>query len=96
MFEKRTGQAARAAALLDRIGAPETGFAVICAADGFASEPVPLRALREGVLLHSDGGEPLAAGKGGPFRLLIRDDVPDAPSACANVKAVTRIVIRAT
>jgi G3E family GTPase len=94
LFPKRTGEAARMSGVLARVDAPSDGFAVICAADGFASEPVPLRALREGVLLHGDGGEPLGEKKGGPFRLLIPEGVPDAPSACANVKAVTRIVVR--
>ncbi len=94
LFPKRTGSAARMSGVLERVEAPDDGFAVICAADGFASEPVPLHALREGVLLHGDGGEPLSEKKGGPFRLLIPDDVPEA-SACANVKAVTRIVVRA-
>lgn len=94
LFPKRTGEAARVQALWKSIGGPEEGHAVICAADGFASEPVPLHALREGVLLHSDGGEPLSDKKGGPFRLLIPESVPDAPSACANVKSVTRIVLR--
>jgi G3E family GTPase len=94
MFPKRTGEAARMRALLERVGAPEAGHAVICAADGFASEPVPLHALREGVLLHGEGDAPLPEKSGGPFRLLIPEGVPDAPSACANVKAVTRIVVR--
>jgi len=94
MFPKRSGEAARMSGLLARVDAPKDGFAVICAADGFASEPVPLHALREGVLLHGDGGEALSEKKGGPFRLLIPEGVPDAPSACANVKAVTRIVVR--
>ena len=94
MFPKRAGEAARMAQLLARVGAPQSGHAVICAADGFASEPVPLHALREGVLLHGAGGEALSDKLGGPFRLLIPEGVPDAPSACANVKAVTRIVIR--
>ncbi len=94
MFPKRSGEAARMSGVLARVAAPGDGFAVICAADGFASEPVPLHALREGVLLHGEGGEPLSEKKGGPFRLLIPEGVPDAPSACANVKAVTRIVVR--
>jgi G3E family GTPase len=94
LFPKRAGSAARLEALWDALGLPASGFAVVCAADGFASEPVALEALRQGVLLHSLAGEPLGAEQGGPFRLLIPADVPGAPSACANVKAVTRIVLR--
>jgi hypothetical protein len=94
LFPKRKGEAARLAGLFERLGLASEGHAVVCAADGFASEPVALRALGQGVLLHSLEGEALPEGQGGPFRLLIPEGVADAPSACANVKAVTRIVIR--
>lgn len=94
LVPKRTGAAARVAALLDAHKANEQSAAVVCAADGFASEPVPLSALREGLLVHTQGGEPLDAKQGGPYRLLIPEGVPGAPSACANVKGVVRIVLR--
>ena len=94
IFPKRTGSAARIARLFEHLGIAPDGYAVVCAADGFASEPVALRALSQGVLLHSLAGEALPEKQGGPFRLLIPDGVADAPSACANVKAVTRIVLR--
>jgi G3E family GTPase len=94
LVPKRTGAAARVAALLDAHGVPASGSAVVCAADGFASEPVPLAALREALLVHSLGGGPLPREQGGPFRLLIPEGVADAPSGCANVKAVTRIVVK--
>jgi len=92
----RAGGAARVGRLFERLGVVPAGHAVVCAADGFASEPVKLAALSEGVLLHSQEGSPLPKAKGGPFRLLIPEGVADAPSACANVKAVTRIVLRGT
>ena len=94
LVPKRSGAAARMAALFDAHGVPQAGAAVVCAADGFASEPVPLAALREGLLVHSHEGAPLTPEQGGPFRLLIPADVPGAPSACANVKAVVRIVVK--
>jgi G3E family GTPase len=94
LVPKRSGAAARVAALFDAHGVPQAGTAVVCAADGFASEPVPLAALREGLLVHSQDGAPLSREQGGPFRLLIPADVPGAPSACANVKAVVRIVVK--
>jgi G3E family GTPase len=94
LVPKRSGAAARVSALLAAHKAPADGSAVICAADGFASEPVPLAALREGLLVHSVNGEPLDAKQGGPYRLLIPDGVPGAPSACANVKGVVRIVLK--
>ena len=94
LFPKRAGAAARVESLWGSIALPETGNAVICAWDGFASEPVPLAALRQGFLIHTLGGEALPKDKGGPFRLMIPDSVEDAPSSCANVKGVVRIVIK--
>ncbi len=91
---KRSGAAARVAALLDAHAVPAAGSAVLCAADGFASEPVPLAALREGLLVHSQDDAPLTREQGGPYRLLIPPGVPGAPTACANVKAVVRIVVK--
>ena len=93
-FPKRRGAAARVRALLDRLGLGAQGQAVVVAGDGFASEPVPLAVLREGVLLHSEGDAPLAAEQGGPFRLLIPDDASPTPVSCANVKGVAKIVVR--
>jgi G3E family GTPase len=89
----RAGEAARVAALLDRVGDGGATEAVVVAADGFASDPVPLALLREGLLLHTLAGEPLAPGKGGPVRLLIPPDA-GPPSPCSNVKAVVRIALR--
>jgi G3E family GTPase len=94
LVPKRSGQAARVSALFDAYDVPAAGSAVLCAADGFASEPVPLAALREGLLVHGQAGAPLAREQGGPFRLLIPEGVAGAPSSCANVKAVVRIVVK--
>ena len=94
LVPKRSGAAARLSALLDAHAVPAAGSAVLCAADGFASEPVPISALREGLLVHSQGDAPLPREQGGPFRLLIPDGVAGAPSACSNVKAVVRIVVK--
>jgi G3E family GTPase len=94
LIPKRQGSAARLGALFDELEIDRAGHAVLCASDGFASEPVSLRALAEGVIVHSIDGAPLSDKQGGPFRLLIPDGVPGAPSACANVKGVTRIVLR--
>jgi G3E family GTPase len=94
LVPKRAGAAARVSALLDAHKANQQRAAVICAADGFASEPVPLAALREGLLVHTLDGAALDAKQGGPYRLLIPEGVPGAPSACANVKGVVRIVLK--
>ncbi len=93
-FPKRSGSAARVAALLDTLKLPANGQAVVVAGDGFASEPVALDILRQGVLLHSLEGEPLPAKLGGPFRLLIPEDASPEPVSCANVKGVAKIVVR--
>jgi G3E family GTPase len=93
-FPKREGAAARVAALFAALDLPRAGEAIVVAGDGFASEPVALSVLCEGVILHSQGGEPLPEGQGGPFRLLIPEDASDAPVSCANVKGVAKIVIR--
>jgi len=94
-FPKRSGSAARVASLWRALDLEEEGRAVICAADGFASDPLPVSALCQGMLLHSLGDAPLPAAQGGPFRLLIPPEVEAAPPGCANVKAVVRIVVRA-
>lgn len=91
---KREGSGARIGRLFEQLGLERAGHAVVCASDGFASEPVAVEVLCEGVLVHSLRGEALSEKQGGPFRLLIPDGVAGAPSACANVKGVTRIVLR--
>lgn len=94
LMPKRQGSAARIGALFDALGLARGGHAVVCASDGFASEPVAVEVLCQGVIVHSLAGEPLSEKQGGPFRLLIPDGVPGAPLACANVKGVSRIVLR--
>jgi G3E family GTPase len=91
---KREGEAARIDRLLAELGVPRRGEAVVCAADGFASQPVPVDVLAHGLLVHTLHGEPLPPGAGGPYRLLIPPEIAGAPPGCANVKAVTRIVLR--
>jgi G3E family GTPase len=96
LFPKRAGRAARVRSLWRALSLAEQGRAVVMAADGFASEPVPVQALCEGFLVHSLGDAPLPREQGGPIRLLIPQGTPEAPPGCANVKAATRIVIRET
>jgi hypothetical protein len=93
-FAKRQGSAARMRALLEHLGAASTGRAVVVAGDGFASDPVDLSVLAQGVLLHSLDDAPLPDGQGGPFRLLIPQEASAEPVSCANVKGVAKIVIR--
>ncbi len=89
----RAGVAARISSLFAAASAPLDSEIVVVAADGYATPPVPARAVQNGLLLHTLDGEPLPAGKGGPFRLLIPGDAgPGGP--CANVKAVVRIALR--
>ncbi len=93
-FPKRSGAAARLDPLFEALAIPDAGSAVIVAGDGFASEPVALSVLRQGVLLHSLADAPLPPDQGGPFRLLIPQEASPDPIACANVKGVAKVVIR--
>ena len=94
LVPKRSGAAARLAALFDAYAVPAMGSAVLVRGGRLRERARPLSALREGVLVHSQGEAPLPREQGGPFRLLIPDGVAGAPSACANVKAVVRIVVK--
>ncbi|NNL84823.1 MAG: GTP-binding protein [Myxococcales bacterium] len=94
LFPKRSGAAASVRALFASLQLPERGVAVVVAADGFASEAIPVPALCAGYLLHSQEAQPLSAKQGGPFRLLIPDGTEGVPSSCANVKGVVKIVLR--
>jgi G3E family GTPase len=93
-FPKRSGAAARIASLFASFALPDRGTAVVVAGDGFASEPVAIPVLRQGVLLHSLAGEPLPPDQGGPFRLLIPEEASTDPISCANVKGVAKVVLR--
>jgi hypothetical protein len=93
-FPGRAGSAARLSSLFAHLELPSRGRAVVVAGDGFASEPVDLDVLLQGVLLHSLEGEPLPPGKGGPFRLLIPEAASADPVSCANVKGVAKLVLR--
>jgi G3E family GTPase len=93
LIPRRHGAAARISALVARYQLPETGEAVVVAADGFVSAPVPVPALLGGLLLHSVDGAALPEDKGGPIRLLIPGDAGPA-GPCSNVKGVVRLVFR--
>jgi G3E family GTPase len=93
-FPGRVGSAARLRSLFAHLELPSRGEAVVVAGDGFASEPVDLAVLLQGVLLHSLEGEPLPSSKGGPFRLLIPETASPEPVSCANVKGVAKLVLR--
>ena len=93
LIAKRSGAAARLREILAASEAPVEGEAVVVAADGYVTPPVPVSSLLPGLLVHSFEGEGLPADKGGPFRLLIPGDAgPGGP--CANVKGVVRIALR--
>lgn len=96
----RRGAGVALAALLDRVGVDPGATRAILHADrdGFRVA-LPLAALRDrGVVAYAaEGGGPLPAKQGGPFRMLVRDAAGCDPSAgqeldeCANVKYLSRV-----
>lgn len=83
----REGRAVRLRALLELCEpTAEASEAKVFAAEGFSASQ-PLSALGEALILFQHAGQPLAADKGGPFRLLI----PGVEDRCANVKKVTSV-----
>lgn len=91
----RSGAAVRVSAVLAAAGVDLSNPAevVVVAADGFASPPVALSVVAQGLLLHTLDGGPLPPSKGGPFRLLIPQDAGPA-GPCSNVKGTVRIELR--
>jgi G3E family GTPase len=87
----RAGRAAWLSAVLGDV--PAGAQLVVVAADGYVTDPVPVSALGEAVLLHSIGDAPLPAAQGGPFRLLVPGGAT-AAGPCANVKGVVRLAVR--
>ena len=51
---------------------------------------------RSGQELEPLEGEPLPDKQGGPFRLLIPESASSEPVACANVKGVAKVVVKAS
>lgn len=94
LFPKRRGSAASIGSLWAELDLPTQGHAILVAGDGFASEPVSIETLCEGVLLHSLDGDPLPIAQGGPFRLLIPESASPPSGACANVKGVAKVIYR--
>ena len=90
----RSGRAVRLAALLARARPrPSARFLDVVSRDPSFAVSLPLaEVLERGMVLYSDGGAPLAASKGGPFRLL----VPGHPDECVHVKGVARLVLAET
>jgi DMSO/TMAO reductase YedYZ molybdopterin-dependent catalytic subunit len=88
----RTGAAVRLAALLERARvAPGARFLDVASSDpGFAIS-VPLAEVQGALIVYAAGGAPLAAEKGGPFRLL----VPGHADECVHVKSVARLSLSA-
>lgn len=87
----RVGVAASMAALLDEVGVAATSV-VFGADDGLVTAPAPVADVRKAWLVYGLDGGPLPQNQGGPFRLLVPPDV--GATACANVKGVSRIVLR--
>ena len=87
----RVGAAASMAALLDEVGVAATSV-VFGADDGLVTAPAPVADVRQAWLVYALDGLPLPQSQGGPFRLLVPPDA--GVTACANVKGVSRILLR--
>jgi len=89
----RSGRAAWLSAILGEV--PPGASLVVVASDGYVTDPVPVSALGEAVVLHSVGDDPLPAAQGGPFRLIVPGGAT-AAGPCANVKGVVRLALRSS
>jgi 2-dehydropantoate 2-reductase len=70
---------------------PDADHVTFHSADGQYAATLTLAQAKEfGLLVYELDGEPLADGKGGPFRLI----TPGLGDLCANVKGVSRIEVR--
>jgi G3E family GTPase len=88
------GRSGRAAPLAGLLGPFLSGGTLVAVAqDGYVSKPVPLSAVATGWVVFALGNGPLPARQGGPLRLLV-PDAPDEAKACANVKALCRVVLQ--
>ncbi|MCA9038988.1 MAG: molybdopterin-dependent oxidoreductase [Planctomycetaceae bacterium] len=92
----REGTAIRLATILDQFPPqPDaTHLTLHASRDGFAAS-LPLDQVRDvGLILYKQGGDPLSAEQGGPFRFLIENAAPCKTAeldACANVKYLDEI-----
>jgi len=93
---KRTGEAVKLAGLLEFVGAKADAqwLTLHASTDDFHAS-IPLEAVRDrAVLIYRQGGGPLPAKAGGPFRFFIPDFAAchtHEVDECANVKFVDRI-----
>ncbi len=89
--EQLSGRAVRLRRLLDLVGPGfGTAWLTVESIDGTFAASLPLAEVgRTAVLVYEKDGRPLSREDGGPVRFL----VPYHPDACANVKAVGRILI---
>lgn len=89
--ERLSGKGVRLRRLLDLVG-PVYGseFITIESADGGFSASLPISEVgRTALIVYERDGKPLPLDQGGPARFV----VPYYPDACANVKALGRIVV---
>lgn len=92
LIKKRSGQAVRLMALLERAGATPGGKHVhVTSSDGEHGTSQPVDVMERAVIVYALHGKPLPEDQGGPFRLLI----PDPPDTCANIKQVCRVELAA-
>ncbi len=89
----RPGQGVWLGEVLALAAPPDGASFILIAHDGMTTEPAPVAAVGEAVLVHGLDDAGLPPTKGGPFRILIPPG--EGRSACANVKKLARILIAA-
>jgi hypothetical protein len=88
----RTGRAVPLARVLEQAAPPAGAVFQVVASDGMVTDPAPVEAVGEALLLHSlPDGTPLPQELGGPFRILVPPG--EGRSACSNVKKVARVLV---
>lgn len=88
----REGRAVLLSRVLEQATPPAGAVFQVVASDGMVTDPAPVEAVGDALLVHSLPGEsPLPQELGGPFRILVPPG--EGRSACANVKKVARVLV---
>ncbi len=88
----REGRAVLLSRVLEQATPPAGAVFQVVASDGMVTDPAPVEAVGDALLVHSLlDGSPLPRELGGSFRILVPPG--EGRSACANVKKVARVLV---